>query len=450
MVALTLHEGDCLEVLAQLPEAHFDAIVTDPPYHLTSIVKRFGGDAAAEAKHGTDGLFQRSSKGFMGKTWDGGDIAFRQETWAAALRVLKPGGHLVAFNHSRTYHHMAVAIELAGFELRDCIQNLYGAEPAWSVFLDTLQPEQIGALARAMEAASPSLLAWFYGSGFPKSHDVAKGIDKLLGVERESLGLDPQKSGKKRNSMAGGFAGEYHITQPASPEAADWAGHGTALKPAFEPIVLARKPLQEKSVARQYLATGTGGLNIDAARIPADDDQLAQKYASVQGTGARHNNVFGSDTRPRDGAAPHEAGRWPANICHDGSPEVLAKFPQEPVPGHKIATQSMARFFYSGKATKADRRGSKHPTVKPQELMRWLVRLTTARGGRVLDMFAGSGATGWAAAMEGRECHLIERDPGYAEHIRTQLADFDPEKLTGAPALQDADSLEPDLFGGES
>lgn len=449
MGSLTLHEGDCLEVLASLPEAHFDAIVTDPLYHLTSIVKRFGGDGAAQAKHGTDGLFQRSSKGFMGKTWDGGDIAFRPETWAAALRVLKPGGHVVAFNHSRTYHHMAVAIEQAGFELRDCIQNLYGASPAWTLFLDSLEPEQIGALARAFAAADAPLLAWLYGSGFPKSHDVAKNIDKLLGAERAA-------GEKKGRSKQGGGAiftdgmtgGDYFHSSAATPEAAQWEGFGTALKPGFEPIVLARKPLSAGSVARQYLATGTGGLNIDAARIPATDAQLAQKYASVQGTGARSNSVYGPDNRPRDGAEPHAEGRWPANICHDGSAEVIANFPQEPVPGHKTATQSMARFFYSGKATKAERCGSTHPTVKPQELMRWLVRLTTARGGRVLDMFAGSGSTGWAAAMEGRECHLIERDPGYAEHIRSRLPDFDPEKLTGAPAGTGDDTPQPDLFGG--
>lgn len=134
MASLTLHEGDCLEVMASLPENHFDAIVTDPPYHLASIVKRFGGEHAAPASEGTDGLFKRSSKGFMGKSWDGGDIAFRPETWAAALRVLKPGGHLVAFSAARTYSHMAVAIEVAGFEMRDAILSLYSASVEWRVF----------------------------------------------------------------------------------------------------------------------------------------------------------------------------------------------------------------------------------------------------------------------------------------------------------------------------
>jgi len=409
MAALTLHEGDCLEVLATLPEAHFDAIVTDPPYHLTSIVKRFGADGAAEAKEGTDGLFKRSSRGFMGKTWDGGDIAFRAETWTAALRVLKPGGHLVAFNHSRTYHHMTTAIELAGFELRDCIFNLYGANPAWTLFLDSLEPEQIASLARALAGSDAPLLAWLYGSGFPKSHDVAQAIEKLLSVPGEA--------------------------DPAALE--QWQGWGTALKPGIEPIVLARKPIAAGSIARQHLATGTGGLNIDAARIPSEKGKATQS-----GSRAAQNGW---------GAAPakelHE-DRWPANVCHDGSPEVLAKFPQEPLPGVKIGTQSTARFFYSGKASKVDRAGSDHPTVKPQELMRWLIRLTTARGGRVLDIFAGSGSTGWAAAVEGRDCHLIERDPGYASHIRARLPEFSPEFLTAAPRPAEDDSPQPDLFGG--
>lgn len=430
MACLTLHEGDCLDVLAGLPEAHFDAIVTDPPYHLTSIVKRFGGDGAAQAKPGTDGLFQRAARGFMGKTWDGGDIAFRVETWEAALRVLKPGGHLVAFSAARTYQHMALAIELAGFEMRDAILSLYSAGDAWRAFLDSLTPEQVGALARALAAADAPLLAWLYGCGFPKSHDVAKGIDRALGAERAPGVL------KWRSKVGGGdvcttgmTGGAYHHTEAATAQAARWEGWGTALKPAWEPIVLARKPLAQGSVARQHMATGTGGLNIDAARIPSGPDKATQSAARAAGNGW--------------GAAPAKdlaEDRWPANVVHDGSREVLMRFPVD-------AGASSARFFYSAKADATDRAGSDHPTVKPQSLMRWLVRMTTARGGRVLDMFGGSGSTGWAAATEGRECHLIERDPGYAAHIRARLADFDPDKL-GAPAAQAVNTPQPDLFGG--
>lgn len=471
---ITLHHGDCLAVMADLPENSFDAVITDPPYHLTSIVRRFGAADAAPAQVGTDGLFKRASSGFMGKEWDGGDIAFRVETWAAALRVLKPGGHLVAFSAARTYPAMALAIEAAGFEVRDSILSLYSSGEAWAQFLDTLAPEQTGALVRAMAAADAPLLAWLYGCGFPKSHNVAHGIAKLRGdrsgilavtaflrdvATRAGITLAQIDAHMGTNGMAGhwttqgkqaavpnidqweklrdligfgpemdaevarlgarkGEPGEAWKSAPvigqhqevaqaarwredysgktARPAgeirdlssiegAAEWEGWGTALKPAWEPIVLARKPLAETSVARQSLATGTGGLNIEAARIPA----------------------LG------------EPGRWPANVASDGSAEVLARFPVD-------AGASAARFFYSAKADARDRAGSSHPTVKPQALMRWLVRLLTARGAHVLDPFGGSGSTAWASATEGRRCTLIEREPEYAAHIRRRIAEFDP------------------------
>jgi site-specific DNA-methyltransferase (adenine-specific) len=259
---------------------------------------------------------------------------------------------------------------------------------------------------------------------------VAKGIDKVLGATREK-GPVKGRSGAARSSMAGDFAGgEYHHSAPATPEAEAWEGWGTALKPAWEPIVLARKPLAAGSVARQHMATGTAGLNIDAARIPSGPDKATQS-----GTRRAVNGWGGAEGKPL------AADRWPANVCHDGSAEVLARFPVD-------AGASSARFFYSAKADAADRGGSDHPTVKPQALMRWLVRLTTARGGRVLDMFGGSGATGWAAASEGRECHLIERDPGYAAHIRARLGDFDPDKLAEPSSAAKHLSPQPDLFGG--
>lgn len=355
---VTLHKGDCLAILDTLPADHFDAVVTDPPYHLASIVKRFGGKSAAPAGEGTDGNFARSSRGFMGKEWDGGDIAFRPDTWARVARVLKPGGHLVAFNHSRTWHRMAVAIEDSGFEIRDS-------------------------------------LAWLYGTGFPKSHDVSKALDKLAGAERTVLTARPAyglSNGRARCGHSDGALAK--ITAPASLEAKQWQGWGTSLKPAFEPIVLARKPLFESSIARQVLTTGTGALNIDAARI---------------GDGADRNT---------------DQGRWPANVTHDGSPEVLATLPLNSSGG-----PSVARLFYSAKANKGDRRGSNHPTVKPQALMQWLIRLICPKGGRILDPFGGSGSTGWAAAAEGIHADLIEMDPEYQADIARGIAAL--ERITG-------------------
>ena len=444
MANLTLHEGDCLEVMADLPENHFDAIVTDPPYHLASIVKRFGGENAAEAQHGTDGLFQRSSKGFMGKAWDGGDIAFRPETWAAALRVLKPGGHLVAFSAAKNYHHMAVAIEVAGFEMRDAILSLYSASDEWRAFLDTLTPDQIGTLARACATSDAPLLAWLYGCGFPKSHDVSKAIDKALGSERAPGVIKGKSKIGGGDICTTGMSGTtYFETQAVTAAAQEFEGWGTALKPGWEPIVLARKPLAEGSVARQAILTGTGGLNIDEARIGGDTAALAAKFASVKNAGPRENAIYGADGRSRSegNVKAHEKGRRTANVVHDGSAEVLGKFPVD-------AGASAARFFYSAKADAKDRAGSNHPTVKPQNLMRWLVRLTTARGGTVLDMFGGSGSTGWAAAQEGRDCHLIERDAEYAAHIRRRLADFDPDKLAEVTTPDAPDTPQADLFGG--
>lgn len=407
---VSLHRGDCLEVMATLPENSFDAIVTDPPYHLTSIVKRFGGKGAAEAKHGTDGLFQRGSRGFMGQAWDGGDIAFRPETWAACLRVLKPGGHLVAFNHSKTFHHMALAIEAAGFEARDSILSIYAPGTAWAGFLDSLSADQIDGLGRALAAADGPSLAWLYGCGFPKSHDVAMGIDKALRVAREKIRVEasqvrnPKATGGGKDGVEGAtrpwieeaLRRGYHEKDgdtPTSPEVATWEGWGTALKPAFEPIFLARKPLAERSVARQHLATGTGGLNIDGGQV--------------------------------------EGNRWPANVVTDGHRDTLGRFPVDP-------DGTAARFFYSAKADAEDRGGSKHPTVKPQSLMRWLIRLVTPRGGRVLDPFGGSGATGWAAWREGRTAELIELTPEYQDHIAARI-----ETLGRAPAPVDTDDDTP-------
>lgn len=408
-----IEHGDCLAVLPELAAAGVlvDAVVTDPPYHLTSIVKRFGAPGAAPAQEGSDGRFARTSRGFMGQQWDGGDVAMRPETWAAVLAVMKPGAHLIAFGGTRTYHRLACAIEDAAFEIRD----------------------QIG---------------WLYGSGFPKSHDVAKGIDKAAGAERRSLG--PRTDGRyaypqqdiRGGRLIGGTNAGYvqEITEPATDSARQWQGWGTALKPAWEPIVLARKPLVG-TVAANVQQHGTGALNVDACRVGTDEILKA-------GAGKLWSHG-------REGAPPPVAGidsdkgRWPANVIHDGSDEVLEAFPesdgvqgrvtgQEPSTPNRVILSglagrhepreprldsgSAARFFYSAKADSADRLGSKHPTVKPVDLIAYLCRLITPPGGVVLDPFAGSGTTGMACLREGFRAILIERDEDYIADIRRRLA----------------------------
>ena len=207
----TVYNGDCLEVMEKIDKCSVDSVVTDPPYHLTSIVQRFGKEGSAPAQFGTDGAFARASKGFMGKEWDGGDIAFQANTWRKCYELLKPGGHLIAFSGSRTYHRMACAIEDAGFEIRDqCI--------------------------------------WLYGSGFPKSHNIGREIDKKQGNDREVVG--EVRAGKNALGQDSGWNKHNNRTQiEVTKGNSEWEGWGTALKPAHEPMVLARKPLSEKSVA---------------------------------------------------------------------------------------------------------------------------------------------------------------------------------------------------------
>ncbi len=375
---LTVINADCRTAMPEMAARAvlFDSCVTDPPYHLASIVKRFGGDNAAPAQEGTDGAFKRASRGFMGKTWDGGDIAFDPATWRMVYDLLKPGAHLVAFSHTRLYHRMAVAIEDAGFEIRD-------------------------------------QLAWIYGTGFPKSHDVAKGIDRHLGVEREVVGRGTKGQRKKSTWDDGGTSGVfragadgYDITAAASPEAKEWQGWGSALKPAWEPIVLARKPL-DGSIAANVLAHRTGGLNIDAARVPVDEPR---NYGVSGDEGKPHVTCYGE--RNRVAYDMSELGRFPSNILHDGSREVLDHFP----PG-------AAKFFYSAKAPKDERidRDDAHPTVKPVDVMEWLCKLVTPSGGHILEPFAGTGTTGIAAALNGFKCTLIEREEDYYKDILARM-----------------------------
>lgn len=450
-----LYGGDCLAILDSLAENSVDAIVTDPPYHLASIVKRFGADNAAPAKdysgvkEGATGAYARASRGFMGKEWDGGDVAFRAETWAKVLRVLKPGGHLVAFSAPKCSHRMVCAIEDAGFEIRDALQ-------------------------------------WMFGTGFPKSLDVSKAIDRAAGAEREVVGPSARHAGGGSKSVPDyaryGAAGDF-ITAPATPEATRWAGWGTALKPAFEPICLARKPLSEKSIAANVLRWGTGALNIDATRIVGEAPSVERREsARITGKFGRHgdktNSEVGKFRAPTNrenglrnylnGHSGDALGRWPANVCHDGSEEVVAAFPEsvsaggdgyknsmscggKSTGGHGLGDSgSAARFFYSAKADATDRVFSKHPTVKPVALMRWLVRMVTPPGGTVFDPFAGTGTTGHAALLEGFNAILIEREAEYLADIERRMAlVFAGEIERASHAKQESVDALP-LFGADN
>lgn len=402
-----LHDEDCLSALPRLDGNSLDACVTDPPYHLTSIVKRFGGENAASAKFGTDGAYARASAGFMGKVWDGGDVAFRPETWREVYRVLKPGAHLLAFGGTRTFHRLACAIEDAGFEIRDTI-------------------------------------SWLYGAGFPKSHDVSKGIDKAAGEQRERIrGV---RSGVVANTYAHDawsleFKDSVLASEPITNAAREWQGWGTALKPACELIVLARKPLSEDTVAANVLRWGTGAINIDGCRVETDD-----AISNHGETGKSDPTSFSLGARVPMQTDGQKFGRWPANVIHDGSEEVMAAFPESEsrrsvitsksgdiygggngLPSHTGEygfnnSGSTARFFYTAKADADDRLGSRHPTVKPLDLMQYLVRLVTPKGGTVLDLFAGTGTTGEAALREGMSVILIEREPEYQADIRRRMA----------------------------
>jgi len=364
---IELRAGDSRDVLKTIADNSIDSIVTDPPYALVSIVKRFGNAKPENEKFAATNptsAYRRASAGFMGKTWDTGETAFAVEFWAECLRVLKPGGHLVAFSGTRSFHRMACAIEDCGFEIRD----------------------QIG---------------WTFGSGFPKSHNAGNG----------------------------------------------W---GTALKPAWEPICLARKPLSEKTVAANILQHGTGAINIDGCRVDGvigKPGNLVDSTDVDQTSIARLGKAAGASYRGRLERG-EISGRWPANIIHDGSEEVMAAFPDADggnfPGGGKRSSQtdsvygafngndqsaramgdsgSAARFFYTAKADADDRLGSKHPTVKPVDLMQWLCRLVTPPGGTVLDPFAGTGTTGEAAFREGFKAVLIEREEEYQKDIRRRMA----------------------------
>lgn len=417
-----LVEGDCAKVMEKMEDDSVDSIVTDPPYGLS----------------------------FMAKRWDY-DVP-STETWKEAFRVLKPGGHLLAFSGSRTYHRMVVNIEDAGFEIRDQIM-------------------------------------WLYGSGFPKSLNVSRAIDKAAGAEREVIGQNKnaRETRSDKYNTGRGFGVNPHLTAPASPEAAYWGGWGTALKPAHEPIVVARKPLKG-TVAENVLEHGTGGINIDGCRIGTDDEpRLGNTDMSDC-----EQIAFGKGWQ-KSGTTPPE-GRWPANVILDeeagamldeqtgclksGKPTVVklgmnsgaafgaeSRKPGTPLVGYGDQGGA-SRFFYCPKANQAERnkgceklplkmnlnatygmqsdeglewngrnpenrtreQRNNHPTVKPVDLMKYLCRLVTPPGGVVLDPFMGSGTTGIAACVEGFDFIGIEMDADYIEIARHRIETWVEEK----------------------
>lgn len=462
-----------------------DSVVTDPPYGLSD---HKPADVVACLTAWLAGKeYRPNKKGFMGRTWD--NWVPGPEVWREVFRVLKPGGHVIAFAGSRTHDLMSMALRLAGFECRDTIMDLYATSEAAREFVDSLSDEQRKALATALPADIGVL--WTYGSGFPKSMDVSKVIDKAAGAEREVVGRKTGRAASPVKDLRGGRLCEAvdgridtsAITAPATDAARQWSGWGTALKPAFEPALLFRKPLSG-TVAANVLAHGTGALNIDGCRVAASSDQDKESYrtncASVVGLGSNRNgNAYGEWAGKRQDSAS-DLGRFPANLIHDGSPEVLALFPDSDGAGpslprvkvtgfgsgavgsgasdylagdripYNAGSGSAARFFYCTKASRADRNeglpvggdpavgigasmsekenadwkarnGNHHPTVKPTDLMRYLCRLVTPPGGVVLDPFTGSGSTGKSAILEGFQFIGCELDAEYLEIARARI-----------------------------
>lgn len=389
---IQLHCGDCLAVMDTLEESSVDSCVCDPPYHLQSIVKRFAKTGRTDKTRTTSGPHQRTANGFMNKVWDGGDVAFQVSTWEKVLRVLKPGAYIVAFSSSRTFGRMSVAIEDAGF-------------------------------------ITHPMIGWIFGQGFPKAHRIAySGLSDL-------------------DRLTEGWEG--------------WRYGGQALKPALEPIYVGQKPFSEINGSANVQRWGTGALNINACRIDATDNTTK----AWRGAGERDRDQYRTGT----GGAPvsTDLGRWPANVMTDGSMQVFDAFPNSDgafadvsldapsartgnvygkmnrrgeksadaryhdkgstdfaaLPGmRRNDSGSAARFFWSSKAIADDRLGSKHPTVKPIDLIEELITLVTPPGGLCLDCFAGTGSLGEAAFRRGFGAILIEREPEYQADIRRRMA----------------------------
>jgi DNA modification methylase len=448
--------GDCLDKLKELDDNSIDSIVTDPPYGLS----------------------------FMGKKWDY-DVP-SVEIWKECLRVLKPGGHLLSFAGSRTYHRMAVRIEDAGFEIRDQIM-------------------------------------WIYGSGFPKSMDISKQIDKREGVEREVIGEYTYPDGKKRNTAkhqtkrngiygdikSGNEPNDRTITTPATDLAKEWNGWGTALKPAHEPIVMARKPLSEKTVVDNVLEWGTGGINIDESRIGVEptDDIFAKNPHTTGGFGHGEATIYG-DSNGADAYDPTK-GRFPANIIFDeeagrlldeqsgvskssggsGDKSMGALGKNGKYGNYALDVKAAnlgglgdvggaSRFFYCPKTSKSDRNEgldefdekrkshiisqnfenaltgagnprnpyskNNHPTVKPTDLMLYLIRLVTKKSGTILDPFMGSGSTGKAAVRGGFDFIGIEREDEYFQIAKARI-EYEKNRPVSKPIKGNRVEVKPEV-----
>jgi len=386
-------QGDCLDVLKTLEDNSVDSVVTDPPYGLSKepdinevLTKWLAGE---EYDHGHGG--------FMGKSWD--SFVPHPDIWREVYRVLKPGGHALVFAGTRTQDLMTISLRLAGFEVRDVIE-------------------------------------WLYFSGFPKSYNVSKAFDRRAGAEREVVGKKYNKGRGRGNVYEGQWnhASDFDpITAPATELAKKWDGWGTALKPAHEPIIVVRKPLIDADTGRKLTVAdcvekyGTGAINIDASRI-ATDETLNYSTSTVKGV-----TPFSTGT-----TSQHSQGRFPANCITLNSDEFYSKYFNvgqaniSPAELSKKASKKDRNSDWQGEEIKLGERGNTHPTVKPVDLMAWLVRLVTPPNGTVLDPFAGSGSTLVAAKREGFGFVGIELTEEYipiieartdVEHIKAETSE---------------------------
>jgi len=424
----TVYNGDCLEVMDTIDKCSVDSVVTDPPYHLTSIVKRFGKEDSAPAQFGTDGAFARASKGFMGKEWDGGDIAFQADTWRKCFELLRPGGHLIAFSGSRTYHRMACAIEDAGFEIRDqCI--------------------------------------WLYGSGFPKSHNIGDGWGTALKPAHEPMVLARKPLSEKSvsDNVMKHRTGALNIDECRI--------QGEVKHPNTMPDFRDQGEQSKKAIGVDKLSFGQTS--------NAKRKKVVRQARSTDGVWTDDNSGMKSEGSEFADADPR--GRWPSNVMHDGSEQVQDIFPK--TVSTEVSRQrthkgiwsgelndteqfmpaygdhgNASRYFYCAKTSKDERNfglygrpqsqyssdgrkkenetahqrnrsvsANTHPTVKPVELMRYLVRLVTPKGGLVLDPFMGSGSTGMGAREEDFRFIGIEKEREYYEIAKARIKNVKPQ-----------------------
>lgn len=434
--------GNNIEVLKQYPDNYFDAVVTDPPYGLGK-----EPDSLEVTKDWIEkGYHEIKGGGFMGKEWD----AFVPQPifWKEVFRVLKNGGHVLSFFGTRTFDWGVMAMRFAGFEIRDTIY-------------------------------------WHYGSGFPKSHNISKAIDAMMGADREVVGVakgmgnqNPEWNGTAKGRTENSFKKEYEKTVAASEQAKQWEGWGTALKPATEPIVMARKPLEKGlTIAENILKFGTGGINIDGSRVNYKEDDRLLKGGSYVGnrTGQGGTSIFGNGGGKTEYPDNIPTGRFPANLIlshhedceykgtthtdEDGFEEVEEYDCHPDCPIKIMDEQSgttknsggASRFFYVAKASKSERnkglQGEKniHPTVKPIKLMQYLVRLVTPPNGVVLDPYCGSGTTGIACTLEGFNFVGIEQDAEYCKIAESRILNF-VEKQEDAPTETKPSSMQTSLF----